>query len=241
MPSGVMRPLGSAGRSAFARCAGASVDAPTRSASARSASSWSSAISASVVIAAARRLPACSACPDRRRRRPGPSRRPAPVRRNPSAARPTDRPHTACARSARGRRRAAAVPAAYSDSRRAAGPGGDPASQQQSLLANRDIAEQQRRRSPAAAGPAPPPRSLPASTARRGAGGAACATAPPAFHAVSAGSTSVAIRPGGWRASLIAAAPSTATSAALREVLTQCDIGGAMPSISAVSGALQAT
>ena len=59
----------------------------------------------------------------------------------------------------------------------------------------------------------------------------------PSFHAVSAGSISIAICPGGVRAAAIAAAPSAATDFASGEVLTQRENGFAAVSMSVVSGA----
>ncbi len=57
---------------------------------------------------------------------------------------------------------------------------------------------------------------------------------------MSPGRISVAIWPGGTIAAATAFAPSAPTSPAVVEVCTQCDIGQAMPSMSAVSGASSA-
>ena len=71
--------------------------------------------------------------------------------------------------------------------------------------------------------------------------GSGSATRPPSFQAVSAGRISVAIWPGG---TIAAATASRAVGADIArrvgEVCTQCDIGRAMPSMSAVSGASSA-
>ena len=68
-------------------------------------------------------------------------------------------------------------------------------------------------------------------------GGAVSAMPSAAPQAVSAGRIKVAICPGVCRAASIAKAPSAATVPALGEVLTQCDMGAATPSMSEVSGA----
>jgi hypothetical protein len=60
---------------------------------------------------------------------------------------------------------------------------------------------------------------------------------PVSDHAASAGRIRVAIWPGAVRAAVIAAAASLATASALGVVRTQCDIGRARPSMSAVRGA----
>ncbi len=68
--------------------------------------------------------------------------------------------------------------------------------------------------------------------------GGGTATGPePSFHAVSAGRIRLAIWPGGVRAAAIAAAPSLAIDIASGEVLTQCELGRASPSMSEVNGA----
>ena len=70
-----------------------------------------------------------------------------------------------------------------------------------------------------------------------GRGGAVSAMPSAAPQAVSAGRIRVAICPGVCRAAWIASAPSAAIVRELGEVLTQCDMGAATPSMSEVSGA----
>jgi len=67
------------------------------------------------------------------------------------------------------------------------------------------------------------------------------ASAGSSVHAQSAGSTSVAMRPGGVVAACTASRVAASTPPADPIVRTQCDIGRAMPSMSEVSGASSAT
>jgi hypothetical protein len=67
--------------------------------------------------------------------------------------------------------------------------------------------------------------------------GSGSAAASAGSHATSAGTTSVAICPGAWRAACTARAPSAATEAALVDSCSQADTGRAKPAMSEASGA----